>query len=107
VDSEDERVVIENALENGALQDRISGWESAASSGSFEDALSALESIVAVLDEGKLTLDDSVRCFELGVKLSSRCQQLLEAAELRISTLVGGPEYDDEPEPDPWMPGIE
>lgn len=83
----------------------LDGWEEVATSGSFEDALGALEAIVTLLDEGDLTLDLSVRCFEAGTRLSERCQQLLEQAELRISILSPTPQYDDGgygESPDPW-----
>lgn len=46
--------------------------------------MTALEAIVALLDSGELTLDQSLDCFELGARLSNRCQRLLEQAELRI-----------------------
>ncbi len=80
-------------------------WEQIAGSGTFEDALDALEAIVALLDEGDLTLDLSVRCFETGTRLSERCQDLLEQAELRISILSPPSQYDEgdfQPEIDPW-----
>ncbi|CAN5726004.1 hypothetical protein BH24CHL4_BH24CHL4_26180 [soil metagenome] len=89
------------------LQDQLSGWETAALEGSFEEAMAALETIVKLLDQGNLALDDSVRCFEIGTRLSERCQQLLEAAELRITTLAPAPEYDDEGGMDPWVTGPE
>ncbi len=81
----------------------IAGWEITAADGSFEEAMEALEAIVTLLDQGELTLDSSVRCFELGTRLSERCQQLLEAAELRISTLSAVPQYDEERDGDPWQ----
>ena len=78
---------------------RVSGaldtWDNTAVNGSFEEALNALEAIVTLLDEGDLTLDLSVRCFETGTRLSDRCQHLLEQAELRISILSPTPQYDD------------
>ena len=89
------------------MQVKIAGWESAAMAGTFEEAMSALEEIVKLLDQGNLALDDSVRCFEVGTRLSERCQQLLEAAELRISTLSPAPEYDEQDGPDPWTAGEE
>jgi exodeoxyribonuclease VII small subunit len=83
--------------------DHFSAWEALAANGTFEEALDALESIVRLLDEGNLALDDSVRCFEIGTRLSNRCQDLLDAAELRISILTAAPEYDDEDQADPWL----
>ncbi len=55
---------------------------------SFEDQLAALESVVERLERGELSLDESVRLFEEGVKLSNACKQELEAAEGKIQLLV-------------------
>ncbi|MGH2533866.1 MAG: exodeoxyribonuclease VII small subunit [Thermomicrobiales bacterium] len=63
------------------------GWESALSSGSFEEAFAALEASVACLESGGLTLDRSLRCFELGARLAERCDRLLAEAELRVTRL--------------------
>ena len=54
----------------------------------FEEQLTALESVVERLERGELTLDESVRLFEEGVKLSNACKKELEAAEGRIQLLV-------------------
>jgi exodeoxyribonuclease VII small subunit len=56
---------------------------------SFEEQLTALESVVERLERGELSLDESVRLFEEGVKLSDACKKELEAAEGRIQVLVG------------------
>jgi exodeoxyribonuclease VII small subunit len=55
---------------------------------SFEDQLTALESVVERLERGELSLDESVRLFEEGVKLSNACKKELEAAEGKIQILV-------------------
>ena len=55
---------------------------------SFEEQLTALESVVEKLERGELSLDESVRLFEEGVKLSNACKKELEAAEGRIQVLV-------------------
>lgn len=57
---------------------------------SFEEQLTALESVVEKLERGELSLDESVRLFEEGVKLSNACKKELEAAEGRIQVLVEG-----------------
>ncbi len=80
-------------------------WEEVAATGTFEDAMDALEAIVTLLDEGDLTLDLSVQCFETGTRLSERCQHLLEQAELRVTVLSQASQYDEEREEsssDPW-----
>lgn len=56
----------------------------------FEDRLTALEAVVERLERGELTLDESVRLFEEGVKLSNACKVELEKAEGRIQVLVEG-----------------
>ena len=55
---------------------------------SFEEQLTALETVVERLERGELTLDESVRLFEEGVKLSEACKKELEAAEGKIQVLV-------------------
>jgi exodeoxyribonuclease VII small subunit len=56
----------------------------------FEDDLTKLEGVVEQLERGDLTLDESVRLFEEGVKLSGACKKELEQAEGRIQVLVEG-----------------
>jgi exodeoxyribonuclease VII small subunit len=55
---------------------------------SFEQALSRLEGIVKDLEDEKITLDDSIEKFELGVKLSSHCLEKLNEAEKKIEELT-------------------
>ena len=54
----------------------------------FEEQLTALEAVVERLERGELSLEDSVRLFEEGIKLSSACKLELEAAEGKIQVLV-------------------
>lgn len=54
----------------------------------FEEQLTALEVVVEQLERGELTLEESVRLFEDGVRLSKACKQELDAAEGRIEVLV-------------------
>jgi exodeoxyribonuclease VII small subunit len=51
---------------------------------SFEEALKKLESIVGKLEDEDITLEDSVKLYEEGVKMSKFCTEILEQAELRI-----------------------
>jgi exodeoxyribonuclease VII small subunit len=55
---------------------------------SFEEQLNALESVVERLEQGDLSLEDSVRLFEEGMKLSDACKKELEAAEGKIQILA-------------------
>ena len=54
---------------------------------SFEQALSQLTGLVEKLESGELPLEESVAAFEQGVKLSRRCEALLEQAEQRLQVL--------------------
>lgn len=54
----------------------------------FEASLSELEKIVHQLEEGDLSLEESLQLFEQGVKLSRECQQRLTQAERRIEVLL-------------------
>lgn len=51
---------------------------------SFEEALKKLESIVEQLEDEEITLEDSVKLYEEGVKMAQFCNTVLEDAELRI-----------------------
>jgi exodeoxyribonuclease VII small subunit len=54
----------------------------------FEEALNRLNSIVERLEEGDLTLEDSLALFEEGQLLAAHCNQLLEQAELKVEALT-------------------
>lgn len=57
---------------------------------SFEEHLKALESIVQQLEGGDLSLEDSVRLFEEGMKLSETCKKELDVAEGKIQAVIDG-----------------
>ena len=54
----------------------------------FEAAIGELESIVKKLEEGDLTLEQSLALYERGVQLSRFCHTRLEEAERRIEILT-------------------
>ncbi len=54
----------------------------------FEDSLKQLEKIVDHLERGDLPLEESIRLFEDGVRLSSACKQELDAAEGKVQILM-------------------
>ena len=54
----------------------------------FETSLKKLEKIVSDLENGNLPLEESIKTFEEGVKLTKHCQNLLSKAELKIQKLV-------------------
>ena len=55
----------------------------------YEQALAELEEIVTALEGEQNQLDDSIKLFERGQALASRCGTLLEAAELKVKQVVG------------------
>lgn len=54
----------------------------------FETSLARLEEIVRRLEEGKLSLDDSIRLFEEGVKHAGICNRRLTEAERKVEILL-------------------
>ncbi len=62
--------------------------ESPAVSGmNYEQAFAELEAVVAALEDGKNSLEESMKLFERGQALSSRCAELLNKAELKVTEL--------------------
>lgn len=57
----------------------------------FEEALKKLENVVAKLESGEIMLEESIRLFEEGMKLSSLCQKRLDDADRKIETLLRQP----------------
>jgi exodeoxyribonuclease VII small subunit len=56
--------------------------------GDFEKSLARLEEVVKRLESADLSLDEAMRLFEEGVKLSHECQKQLEDAEGRVEILL-------------------
>jgi len=54
----------------------------------FEDALNKLERIVSKLEEGEIPLEESLKLFEEGIRLSRFCNQKLDEAEKRVEILL-------------------
>ena len=54
----------------------------------FEDALSELEEIVRKMENGNLSLDESLELFEHGIALTRLCSSKLKYAEQKIEKLV-------------------
>ena len=57
----------------------------------FEQALAELTRLVERLESGKLPLEANIAAFEAGVKLSRRCEELLDKAEQRLQVLNDEP----------------
>ena len=54
---------------------------------SFEEAYAALEQIAEKLNDSSVTLEESVKLYEEGIKLSKYCAETLEAAKQKIEKL--------------------
>jgi exodeoxyribonuclease VII small subunit len=55
---------------------------------SFEESMKRLEEIVRNLENGELSLEDSLKSFEEGMKLVAFCSDKLEEAERKVTMLV-------------------
>jgi exodeoxyribonuclease VII small subunit len=68
----------------------------------FEKALAELEQQVHALESGDLPLEEALKAFEAGIKLTRECQQALSEAEQKVQMLLekndGSVEYADFPD---------
>jgi exodeoxyribonuclease VII small subunit len=74
----------------------------------FENSVARLEEIVQKLESANLSLDDAMKLFEEGVRLSRECQKHLESAEGKVEILLkrAGGELSAEPfDPESASPG--
>lgn len=55
---------------------------------SFEKSVQELDAIVSKMESGELSLDESLKLFEKGVKLTRACQKTLADAEAKIEKLM-------------------
>lgn len=55
----------------------------------FESALTELETLVQRLEQGELSLEESLALFERGVALTHACRSALDAAEQKVQILLG------------------
>ena len=70
---------------------------------SFEEAYNQLEAVVAKLESGETRLEETIRLFEEGMRLSGICQKRLDEADRKIELLLrkpGGVVRESEPESD-------
>jgi exodeoxyribonuclease VII small subunit len=63
--------------------------ESGAAEPSFEKALAELESLVAKMEDGGLTLEQSLGAHQRGLELARQCRERLEAAQQQVKVLEG------------------
>lgn len=58
----------------------------------FEKALTDLEQQVHLLEAGELSLEDALKAFEAGIRLTRDCQQALAEAEQKVQLLLEKPD---------------
>ncbi len=63
----------------------------------FEESMAELEKIAKDLESDNLTLDESIKKFEEGMKLSKECKETLDNAEKKITILINDEEKDFTP----------
>lgn len=56
----------------------------------FEEAMTRLDEIVALLERGDAPLEESLKLFEEGTKLMKQCSALLDRAEQKVQQLTAG-----------------
>jgi len=54
----------------------------------FEEALEKLEEIVKRMEAGEMTLEESLKAFEEGIKLARLCAKKLDEADRRVELLI-------------------
>lgn len=54
----------------------------------FEKALNQLETLVEDMENGELSLEESLKAFEQGIKLTRECQTALAQAEQKVQMLI-------------------
>jgi exodeoxyribonuclease VII small subunit len=64
--------------------------------GNFEERLSKLEKLSAVMKEGSLSLEEAVKNFEEGVKLARGLEKDLSRIERRVEILINNPGTEEE-----------
>ena len=70
----------------------------------FEDCLQRLEQIVDDLEKGNVPLEQALKLFEEGVRLSATCRKELEEAEGKVEILL---KQNGKLQPEPYEPGQE
>ena len=61
----------------------------------FEQSLQELEDLVEKMEQGDLSLEESLQHFERGVQLTRTCQQALKEAEQKVETLLKKNDQDE------------
>ena len=68
----------------------------------FEEAMQRLQELVGKLESGEESLEDSMKLFQEGAKLSAQCYQMLDKAEQQVAQLtkIADSEEEEADEPD-------
>ena len=67
----------------------------------FESAIEELEALVETMEQGDISLEESLKSFERGIALTRTCQKALQEAEQKVQILTTEGELEDfEPEYD-------
>lgn len=61
----------------------------------FEQAMARLEEIVAALESGGASLDESMKLFEEGARLSAFCEEKLQSAKQKLTVLTAPTKEED------------
>ena len=67
----------------------------------FEKTLAELEKLVVNLEQGELSLDESLSGFKQGIELTRQCQSVLDNAQQTVEQLI---DVDDEDSLKPFEP---
>ncbi|MBU0500487.1 MAG: exodeoxyribonuclease VII small subunit [Gammaproteobacteria bacterium] len=62
--------------------------KSSGSKSGFEKSLGELESLVETMEKGEMSLEESLKAFERGIKLARECTDILKSAEQRVEILA-------------------
>ncbi len=54
----------------------------------FEESITKLEALVERMEDGNLSLEESLKTFEQGIKLTRECQLALQTAEQKVKLLI-------------------
>ncbi len=55
----------------------------------YEDAVSELEGLIATMESGKLSLEDTLTAYKRGAELLKHCQHVLEQVEQQVKMVQG------------------
>ena len=58
---------------------------------SYEEAFEKLQQIIQLLEEGNVSLDNSIKYYEQGILLKDYCEKKLQNAEMKIRTVINKP----------------